>query len=142
MATDRFSNMRNSPTRVIRPKTKKTAYTPKSVIPGIPHVIEGAPKFSSVITQSETKRDMSYLSGGAQDMLKLQGRYDDVAYQKKEDPSVKAALDVFQRKQKARQRIAPIADPEAGQAERRRRAARRRMRGRLGTMLSERDTLG
>lgn len=45
-------------------------------------------------------------------------------------------------KMTARSRIASIADPEAGQAERRRKASRRRMRGRLGTMLSERETLG
>lgn len=45
-------------------------------------------------------------------------------------------------KMTARSRIKPIADPEAGQSERRRRAARRRMKGRLGTMLSERETLG
>jgi hypothetical protein len=42
----------------------------------------------------------------------------------------------------ARSRLRTIADPEAGKAEQRKRAARRRMRGRMGTILSPQSTLG
>jgi hypothetical protein len=54
---------------------------------------------------------------------------------------VKSENRAFELKQEARKRIQPIVDPEAGRSERRRKAARRRMRGRLGTLLSERQTL-
>ena len=55
---------------------------------------------------------------------------------------VRAQNKQYAREDAARARIKPIADPEAGQAARRKRAARRRMRGRLGTLLSERESLG
>ena len=45
-------------------------------------------------------------------------------------------------KAKARAKIKPIADPEEGKAKRRKAAARRRRGGRLGTMLTQRETLG
>ena len=46
----------------------------------------------------------------------------------------------FQRRKKT---IKPIADPEAGDAERRKKSARRRNQGRLGTLLSQpSETLG
>ena len=44
--------------------------------------------------------------------------------------------------QDARKRIKPIADPDAEKANLRRQSSRRRMRGRLGTLLSQRETLG
>lgn len=52
------------------------------------------------------------------------------------------AIKDFEKKQAARARIKPILDPDAKQYEAERRAARRRMRGRMGTMLSQRETLG
>ena len=47
----------------------------------------------------------------------------------------------FAAKAKVRAKIKPIADPEEGKAKRRKTAARRRQRGRLGTMLTQRETL-
>lgn len=43
----------------------------------------------------------------------------------------------FSAKQQARSRLRTIADPEAGETQRRKKAARRRMRGRMGTILSQ-----
>ena len=50
--------------------------------------------------------------------------------------------EMFALEDAARAKIKPIADPDQEQTIERKRAARRRMRGRLGTLLSERGTLG
>ena len=100
-------------------KKRRVTYQPASVLPGIPHTIEGAPSATIAAPQ------------GLKGVLSAWG----------DIKSWKGATKQFEKKQRARKRIKPIADPEAGQSERRRRAARRRMKGRLGTMLSERETL-
>ena len=98
-------------------KGTKTPFEPASVIPGVKHFIEGQPKVSSATIPG---------SPWAQRLA---------------DIGIGHRIDRFDQQQKARQRITPIADPEAGKQERRRTAARKRMRGRLGTLLSNRETL-
>ena len=81
---------------------------------GLPLIIEGAP-----IGSHYTGKSMSFKEAGR----------------------IKTSIEADKRKQAERKKITPIADPLAGVSERRRKAARQRMRGRLGTMLSERETL-
>ena len=134
-----------------KPKKKTTTYQAPSVIPGIRHIVEGMPKMTKT-TKSYTgsgftgvdpkrgisPRDVYEESGSIHTGANLGVQSENKASKSKYDAQVKR----FQMVQAARSRIKPIADPEAGQADRRRTAARRRMRGRLGTLLTERQTLG
>ena len=81
-------------------------------------------------------RDNLRMDPGYQKYQAAKSEYDEGIAQGKQDKKDYALEDA------ARARIKPIADPDAGKAEKRKRAARLRMRGRLGTMLSQRDTLG
>jgi len=126
-------------------KKKKTigGYQAPSVIPGIKHLIEGAPP-PKEYTVTPGGRTITSKGGDIQ-QYKI-NRYTDAQGRdtSPKELSAQSALEnkAFAAKQEARKRIQPIADPAAGEAERRKKAARRRMRGRLGTLLSNRESLG
>ena len=128
--------------------TKKTAYTPQSVIPGIPHTIEGSPKYSSVTTQLSRPAgyqysQLDYLTQGGQGGGSKGRNNEAVTFKPKEDKGVKATLDDFLLKQKLRKNIVSLPDPDDANLASRRRAALRRRGGRAGTMLSNgADMLG
>jgi hypothetical protein len=115
-------------------KKKRNIYKPPSLIPGIPHFIEGMPtsEMGSPITLDYTQHADRH-GERIQNAQRLANALRSKAF--------KRETKAFELKQQARKRIQPIADPESGRSERRRKAARRRMRGRLGTLLSERQSL-
>ena len=122
---------------VTKPVVKRKRYQPASVIPGIPHFIEGMPQFSSIKRPHRSVENT--FTGFTTKQSQESGGRDRATY--REDTAVSTAMKKFNLRQQARSRITPIADPEAGKQERRRSAARKRMRGRLGTLLSNRETL-
>lgn len=106
----------------------QTVFTPPSVSPGVKHVVEG--------TQTTVPRQVASASGGF-----LGGLLTKIWPEKLRQD--------FERKQKARESIVSLPDPDdlRTAVRRRREAARRRRRGRLGTILSRggnerQDTLG
>jgi hypothetical protein len=106
---------------IIKPAKKLTHKAPEH-IPGIPHTVEGYSGTSVTLPalsssgEYDTSRVLKTKDRGS--LVSGIMRYGAL---KKYEAGVKA----FTEKQKARKRIKPIADPEAGQSERRRRAARR-----------------
>jgi len=62
------------------------------------------------------------------------------------NPAYQFQIDAQKKRQAAdlerRKKIKPIADPEAKESERRKKASKRRREGRLGTLLSNPETLG
>jgi hypothetical protein len=126
----------------IRKKKTNVRFEPASVIPGVKHFIEGMPQYSRSYTQTRPSQlSQSFMSPQAREMSGGSARVKESRTGIKEDKSVADAMTQFNLRQAARSRITPIADPEAGKQERRRTAARKRMRGRLGTLLSNRETL-
>lgn len=115
---------------VTKPVVKKKKYQPMHK--GMPLQIEGMPQYSSMSVRFPTSAERG--EGDTTPGLLRAGFLG-------ESRKVKKEHQLFQMKQAARARITPIADPLSGVSDRRRRAARQRMRGRLGTMLSERETL-
>ncbi len=120
-------------TPIVRKKKKgptigSTIFTPPSVISGIPHTVEGTK--TTLPDAPETR------SGGMIGSLVRQVFPQKLAQE-------------FKEKQEARKRIKSIPDPDDiyARSQRRRSQARRRMRGRAGTILtaglgSQRQTLG
>jgi len=130
-----------------RGRSRTTAsYSPGSIIPGRQHQIEGRENVS--LRQRDNPRvdrDLrSNASGGFINPLDAANReHRNIAGQNKAAAAdYKSTLAGFSLEDAARRRIKPVLDPEEGKTERRRSAARRRMRGRLGTLLSQRETLG
>ena len=127
--------------------TTKNAYTPKSCIPGVRHVIEGRTDLQYKLPGRSYE-----LSGMARDAKgytpskeyrvsrksKMEGRA-----AKRENAAVDEQIKGFGLIDQARSRLRTIPDADAAETEERKKAARRRMRGRFGTMLSgQRETLG
>ena len=133
MPTNRHDKPRVGEPLVKRPVTKRTRFQPQSVIPGIPHMIEGMPQFSKVETRTRPSAGQAVLRGDRPGEA--------AGYSYMEDKGIKRQMQQFRQRQKARQSVVSIQDPMQGVQERRRAAARKRMRGRLGTLLSQRESL-
>lgn len=120
-----------------------SAYASKEVIPGIKHVVEGRDDLSYSGVESATMR---YHGSGKNPNEEQPGRVTVTTKKGKKAQKANKAIDKqiagFGLEDAARARIRTIADPEALKTVERKKAARRRMAGRLGTLLSERDTLG
>ncbi|MGI9571677.1 MAG: hypothetical protein ACR2PH_18505 [Desulfobulbia bacterium] len=114
----------------------------KSHIPGIPHQIEGAPSIpdQTVGLSMQERNAAGIYSERPGDNMNRSKAVQESAQ------AVKAAQQEtgrFTALQAARARIKPLEDPEAQKATRRKEAARRKLRGRLGTILSDNaETLG
>ena len=94
-----------------------------------------------------TGRDMTAQEGrNPNPIMAAMTRAQDKEYNKQQRDTFRLTQTRWKAQDEARARIKPIADPEAGKAGRRRKAARRRMRGRMGTILTEklgsRETIG
>jgi len=109
----------------------RTPYIPPSATPGIPHVIEG---------QGNLMNPAVYRSGRNTTQQDTEGPGLGAKIQQYQD---QVKLKDFTALQAARSRIKPLEDPEAQKAILRKQAARRKLRGRLGTILSDNtETLG
>lgn len=118
-------------------KTNQLAYQPDSVKPGIRHVIEGR---DNLYLREKTSR-MRVL-GESRKNAQDSGRMVNVTTKSNRD-EVDSALKGYKLEDEARSRLRTIPDADAARTAERKKAARRRMRGRLGTMLSgQRETLG
>ena len=118
-------------------KTNQLAYQPDSVKPGIRHVIEGRDDLYLTKTKSREKRTgcrVGKIDGIPGQMITRTTSNKD---------EVDSALKGYKLEDEARSRLRTIPDADAARTAERKKAARRRMRGRLGTMLSgQRETLG
>lgn len=133
------------------PVTQSTVatYQPASVIPGIRHIIEGRENVSQLKQSGSAgnpvgfigAHDMTTMSYAEQQAIKERQRANPT-FNKNQEDTYKATLARYALEDAARGRIRPIADPEATKDAERKKAARKRMRGRLGTMLSTPDRLG
>ena len=92
-------------------------------IEGIEHVVEG---FGGISKEVQT-------GGSAKERNK---------FNKSQSAAYDEAIEGFKRRQKLRLSIPSLPDSEALNVESQKKAAQNRMRGRSGTMLSERETLG
>jgi hypothetical protein len=108
--------------------------------PGVKHTIEGFSPFSytsrnnrRLLTLEERQAAAGPLRRSTANEQELTARQANKA----EKSAYEQKITNFRNTQAARARIKPIIDPEAGEAERRKKAARRRMRGRVGTILSD-----
>jgi hypothetical protein len=119
------------------------AWEAKSVYEGVEHHVEGR---SNLAYKPVTSRQVriageSYKNAGdhmrIKDIPDKEGR---IAI--KENKKTKREVKGFKLEDEIRAQLKPVADPDAIAQRERKRAARRRMRGRLGTLLSERETLG
>ena len=123
-------------------KKGKSAYTSPEHIAGIKHVVEGRDLYYE---KPETERVRKIASGkkdiGATPILQTE-------YTKEGKESLasnkelKQKIKGFAAEDEARSKLRAVADPDEVAKTERKRIARRRMRGRLGTLLSERQTLG
>ena len=102
--------------------TTTTKWEPPQYIPGVKHNIEG---YSDITKQQRTGGELS-----------------NKRFNKEQSTAYDAAIASFQRRQKLRLSIPSLPDSEALNLENQKKAAQNRMRGRQGTMLSERETLG
>jgi hypothetical protein len=101
------------------------ALSPPESTPGVPHTVEGYnPEPYIQRRRGRVAGDKPGLADTIHAFQQYQGNKD------------------FKRKQSARARIKPIIDPDEGKSKRRRAAAKRQQGGRLGTMLTQRETLG
>ena len=120
------------------------AYNPKSVLPGIRHVVEGRSNLNYRQVEANRMRVLGESRKNAGDS----GRQVDVIGKKgrraqEYNKGIDKQIAQFGLIDDARSKLRTIADPEETQSIERKRAARRRMRGRLGTMLSgDKETLG
>jgi len=118
--------------------TSQSAYTPASVKPGIRHVIEGRDN----LTLNKTTTPGRKVLGQAYKNAAPDYHYGPTRT-KSNQGEVDAALKGYKLEDEARSRLRTIPDADAARTAERKKAARRRMRGRLGTMLSgQRETLG
>lgn len=128
------------------PASTRSAYTTPEYIPGIKHVVEGRSdlvhKTAAVdYEKSGMARDARGYKPSKEYGISRKSKADKRAagaYNAGVDEQIKG----FGLEDEARSRIRTIADPEEVKLRERKRAARRRMRGRLGTLLTERQTLG
>ena len=131
--------------RPVKNKVKKK-YEPAQVKSGVKHVIEGREN----VTRNERsggqgafigprdRAEMSY----ADRTKHNDDRWANARYNKESKDKYKDTMATFALEDAARARIRSVADPDAADSAERKRAARRRMRGRTGTLLSQRETLG
>ena len=118
------------------------AYKPKEVYEGIEHKIEGR---TNLNYKPVTTNLMPVMGAVGQEGT---GRYTAEVYDKAGKKAIKAnkktkeEIKGFGLIDEARARIRSIADPADAVVRERKKAARRRMRGRLGTVLTNRETLG
>ena len=125
-----------------KPKKRTTTWRPPSLGGGIPHTVEGFSEISKTVTSIPRRGDL--MGGDNSDNVDMffRGMGTDRHEVGRESKAYDAEIARYERFQEARKRIKPSIAPEDNVHERRRTAARRRMRGRLGTLLSQRETLG
>lgn len=120
------------------------AYSATSVLPGVQHFVEGRSNLNYKQVEANRMRVLGESRKNAGDS----GRYRDIIGKKgrkaqKYNKGIDQQIAQFGLIDEARSKLRTIADPEETKSLERKRAARRRMRGRLGTMLSgEKETLG
>ena len=104
-------------------KKTKTIWKPPQFIEGIDHVVEGFGDISKLVQTGGSNKERN-------------------KFNKSQSAAYDEAIEGFKRRQKLRLSIPSLPDSEALNVESQKKAARDRMRGRSGTMLSERETLG
>jgi hypothetical protein len=117
-----------------KPQYKKTVTlgVPQQ-IPGVPHTVEGytPPTYNQ-------PQNFGSMPSPQDDPQRWQQRRRNLG-----EKTIAIKKDkAFKKKQAARARLKPIISPDEGVSNRRRAAAKRQQKGRLGTMLSQRETLG
>jgi hypothetical protein len=140
--------------KVIKTKTEaattKEVYKPKEFIPGITHFIEGRSNLNEVTPGIE--KTLAWRKKTALDTSvrhndpRLSWRETGASREARRDADVSNAeisskLASYKAEDEARSKLRTKIDPDRVRVDERKQAARRRMRGRLGTMLSARESL-
>jgi len=119
--------------RIAPQKRKVRGWRAPDYIPGIEHIVEGYTGIDQ----------FAYASSGQQgvlDISKLTGlNKKEKAFNKAQLGAFNAYSSQFQKAQARRALIPSLPDPDAMQVELRKKEARKRMRGRLGTLLTQSD---
>lgn len=124
--------------------TKKT-FEPPQFIPGIKHVVEG---FSNIKQQERVRLEKGPAPGTYNpdrvdpERMERTRWATDKKFNKKSRQRYDEAVADFKRRQELRMKIPSLPDSEALQLGAQREAARRRMRGYTGTLLSKKEKLG